>query len=244
MSDSLDTILQQLDASYNPARQAINDRIGQLQGQADSQISGLNAQKDSAFNDITNGARDRGMGFSGIPLAEQAKYTATDFLPAVAKVRQSQNDARSSLTDAINNLGIDQRKTAFGIQQGQQQMDFQREQQAAAERAAAAARQASAGAGVGGFGLGSGGGGAAPQPQQAKPKTDPLQQDAYNDVKTRIAHMTPAQIKSDYAATAKSAGFGNVRDKYKLEFYSQLRPDLFGGGVSANALANGGQLRF
>lgn len=237
MSDSLDTILQQLDASYNPARQAINDRIGQLQGQADSQIAGLNAQKDATFNDITNGARDKGIGFSGIPLGEQAKYTATDFLPAVAKVRQSQNDTRNSLTDAINNLGIDQRKTAFGIQQGQQANDLE----LAKQRIITAANSAS---GAGGFGLAGGGGGSPQQPPPAKPKTDPLQQDAYNDVKTRIAHMTPAQIKSDYAATSKSAGYGNVRDKYKLEFYAQLRPDLFGGAVSVNALGNGGQLRF
>ena len=59
--------------------------------------------------------------------------------------------------------------------------------------------------------------------------TDPVQQAAYNDVYTRISkNASAATLISDYNATAKSAGFGNLQDQYKVQIYKQLRPDLFG----------------
>lgn len=138
MAQAIDDILRELDAGYNPQRQAINDRISQLQPQADAQVAGLKQEQTNAFGDITNGARDKGMGFSGIPIAEQAKYTGSTFLPAVAKVQQSVNDARSSLFDNLNNINLDQRKTAYGIQNDQ----LTREQAAAQAAAALKASQA------------------------------------------------------------------------------------------------------
>lgn len=59
--------------------------------------------------------------------------------------------------------------------------------------------------------------------------TTSLQQTAYNDVKTRISSGDVNAIRSDYAATLKSANYGNQQDKYKIQIYQQLRPDLFGG---------------
>ena len=68
--------------------------------------------------------------------------------------------------------------------------------------------------------------------------TNPTDQDAYNDVRTRISG-DDASIKSDYAATLASARNGNQRDKVKIQFYHALRPDLFRGGTPASAvLAN------
>lgn len=58
--------------------------------------------------------------------------------------------------------------------------------------------------------------------------TDPLAQIAYNDVRTRVSSQDDNALKSDYNATAYSAGYGNAKDKLKLEYYKQLRPDLFG----------------
>lgn len=135
MADTLDSIIKSLDATYNPSRQLINERITGMPAEQDAEISGLNATKDQAFDSITNNARDRGMGFSGIPLQEQAKYTASEFLPAVARTKTAFTDRKTSLIDALNNIGIDQRKTAQGMFDTQTQMDFQREQAAAAKRA-------------------------------------------------------------------------------------------------------------
>lgn len=67
-----------------------------------------------------------------------------------------------------------------------------------------------------------GGGGGTPAAQ-----TDPQQQTAFDDVNTRINSQSPEQLKSDYAATLKSANYGNVKDKFKIQLYQELRPDLF-----------------
>lgn len=149
MAQDLTSIIQELDAAYNPSRQTINDRINGLQGAQDADVAGLQATQTQAFDDITAGARSRGIGFSGIPLQEQAKYTASSFLPAVAKVKQSYNDGRNSLVDTLNNMNIDQRKTAMSIRETQQNRDFEAEQARLAREAqtrAAAAANASSGA--------------------------------------------------------------------------------------------------
>jgi hypothetical protein len=58
--------------------------------------------------------------------------------------------------------------------------------------------------------------------------TDPLQQKAYDDVKTRVGNSeNDSDLISDYKATEQSAARGNKRDRLKLDFYNQLRPDLF-----------------
>lgn len=237
MARSLDQILQELDAGYNPGRQLINEKLNALPGQAESEISGLNATKDAAFTDIVAGARDRGMGFSGIPLAEQAKYSATQFLPAVARVRSSQNDVRSNLLDALNNSNLDQRKTAMSIRDSEMNRD---EARAAEERAASRARAAAAASSGGLSSLFGGGGGVGPAPAPAggpKPGAQPAIQDqAYLSTQKFLSSKNDAVIRSDYEATLKSANFGNPMDKLKVQLYLQARPDLF---VKNNAIQKG-----
>lgn len=226
MARSLDQIVQELDASYNPSRALINSRIDALPAQGDAEISGLKATQEQAFGDILNGARDRGVAFGGIPLGEQAQYTASTFLPAVAKVKQSQNDVKTSLLDALNGLNLDQQKYAQSLYSGDLAADEQKRQfeaQLAAQKAAAAA----ASAGFDYTKLASGSGGSqAPAPAKS---TDPIQQLAYNDVADRIYNQkaNDKALQSDYAATAASAKNGNQKDLYKLQTYRYLRPDLF-----------------
>ena len=101
------------------------------------------------------------------------------------------------------------------------------EQQKASARAAAAAASPSFGGGKGGAAASTG-----------VTKTDPVQQAAYNDVASRMGQSDGA-IKSDYAATLKSAGYGNVKDQQKIQIYHKLRPDLFGGSaVPAQAVVS------
>lgn len=135
MARDIQDIIREIDASYNPQRQAIQQRIEALPGQADAEINGLRATQDQAFNDILGGARQRGLGFSGIPIQEQSKYTANQFLPAVARVRQSQNEVRGSLFDSLNNIDLQQRQYAEGVRQQELDRDLQRE---SADRQAAA----------------------------------------------------------------------------------------------------------
>lgn len=71
-------------------------------------------------------------------------------------------------------------------------------------------------------------------------KTDPVQQAAYNDVNTRIQRNdNSASLISDFNATAKSAGYGNLQDQYKVQIYKQLRPDLFGNVQGYNQISTG-----
>lgn len=231
MARELDAILKELDAGYDPERQRINAQLTALPAEADAQISGLNAQKDQAFNDILGGARDRGLGFSGIPLQEQAKYSATNFLPAVANVRSTQNQRAGSLSDALNNVNLDQRKYAQSIRDSELSRDEQQRQfnaqLAAQDRAAKAAAAA-----AGGFGISAGGGGAA---AQAAAKAPSIQDQAYLNVQGFLKQGRAA-AESDYQATLNSANRGNALDKLKVQLYNQAgigRSPLNIAGTSA-----------
>jgi len=161
MARTLEQIISELNPTFQPQVQSLQDRANLIPDQIASQEQGLNAKKDVAYQDIVDGARRRGVGFSGIPLGEQAKYAATDYAPALANLRQQGQQQAYSLQDAI--LGINERRDTLGQQIYQQEQDraFQ-EQQAAAARAAAASP--TFGYGSSGSGGASAGGGA-PLPQ-------------------------------------------------------------------------------
>lgn len=131
---SLEQIIAELNPTFSAQTQSLQDRANLIPGQIASEEAGLAAKQESAFGDILGGARRRGLGFSGIPLGEQAKYTATDYLPALARLRQSGREQAMSLQDAI--LGVNERRDTLGQQIYQQEQD-----RAAQERSAALARQ-------------------------------------------------------------------------------------------------------
>ncbi len=254
MAQSLDQIITELDAAYNPSRQTINARINGLQGAQDADIAGLEATKTNAFDDITADARSRGMGFSGIPLQEQAKYTASSFLPAVAKVKQSYNDGRNSLVDALNNMGIDQRKTAMGIRETQQNRDFEAEQARLAREAASRAASSSGDALSSLFG-----GASSPQQtvaQQAKGTLAGGKTPVHADsaVRSLINTNNAGTIINTINAITSSATKGNTYDQAKLQLLQKYMPGWFtksaaGGGYLLNSnyinkVGAAGQLKF
>jgi hypothetical protein len=241
MAQDLSSIISELDAAYNPSRQVINDRINGLQGAQDSDIAGLEGQKVQAFDDITNGARSKGMGFSGIPIQEQAKYTASSFLPAVAKVKQSYNEGRNSLVDALNNMNIDQRKTAMSIRETQQNRDYQAEQDRLTREAAtraAAASSASLGSILGGGVTPQGG-----QPAQVDPYAKVDKNNANVTVKRMLSTNDPAKIAKEINAISASASYGNMMDRYKLELLQSLQQNSqYGSLLSKVAKANSSKI--
>lgn len=242
MARELSEVLKELDASYNPQRQSINERIAALPAQAEAEIAGLKGQQTQAFDSILSGARSRGLGFSGIPLGEQATYTSSQFLPAVARVRQSQNENQRSLSDALNSVSLDQNKYAQSIRQAELDRDWQREQferqLAAEERARAAAAKSVARPSFGSTSSAPTTGGQA----------SGIEQIAFNDAYTRLNNQSDDEILSDIRATRQSAGYGNQKDLAKLQVYAQYRPDLFdnpnslvqrGGGSGAGGKGGG-----
>lgn len=144
---SLQQVLSELDSVYTPQIDSLRQRQAAIPGQIQAEEQGLQAKQESAFGDILNGARRRGMGFSGIPLGEQAKYSATEYMPALARMRQGAREQAMSLEDAI--LGINERRNTQGqgIYQFEQQAAEQKRQfdaQLAESRRAAAQASADA----------------------------------------------------------------------------------------------------
>jgi hypothetical protein len=140
--------LAQIVAELNPTFQAQTQSLQQQQQlipqEIASQESALNAQKDVAYEDIVSGARRRGLGFSGIPLGEQAKYAATQYAPALAGLRQQGQQKAMSLQDAI--LAINERRDTLGqqIYQTEQDRSFQANEAEKNRQASLASARASA----------------------------------------------------------------------------------------------------
>lgn len=233
---SLQQILGELGSVYEPQVEQYRQRQALIPGQIAEEEKGLQAKQENAFGEILGGARRRGLGFSGIPLSEQAKYTSTEFLPALARLKQSGREQAMSLEDAI--LGIQERRNQAGQQIYQSEISqdlaerqfqesirqFNEQMRAQAEERArqAAAARASA------YSPTYGGGGSAP----SGGKAPSIQDQAYVSVQ-RFLQGNDASIRSDYAATLASANKGNAMDKLKIQLYQQSRPDLFKPAASA-----------
>lgn len=254
---TLNQIMKALEPSYAGDRKLIKKKQAALPGQYKAEFAGLEAKADQANDNILAGARRRGIGFSGIPIGEQAEYQATEYMPALARLRGQQSEERMSLQAALNDIYRNQRQAAMGIREqelarAQQERQFQQQMQMERERLAAQ-RAASSGRGGGaaaylGAGLGAylGGGGGGKKPASRSPKVPASLQKLYNQVfvKGDGSMWSDRDLVSDYNATAISARYGNARDRQKIELYHSARPDLFGSSVPAFVMQNGNKLRF
>lgn len=145
---SLQQVLSELDNVYNPQVDSIRQQQALLPGQTQADIAKADAAKSTAFDDILNGARRRGAGFSGIPLDEQAKYASNVYAPSVL---QTQNDARTkafSLEDAINQIQAQKYNQGQQIYQYETTLNENRRQfdESLAQQRAAAAQASAASA--------------------------------------------------------------------------------------------------
>lgn len=177
MARSLQQIMAELDPYYSGSRQAVQTQLDAFPQQEQAELSGLDARLDRANENILNQARGRGLGFSGIPVAEQAKYAATEYAPAVANLKSKYVGQKNSLLEALNSLSRDQFSQAQGIFDNESQRELalrqlQEQQRQFNENLAFQRQQAEkaargGGGGGGGYSLGGGGGGAV----AAKPAT-------------------------------------------------------------------------
>lgn len=137
MARPLDQILGELNAVYNPQKDVINSQIGALDPQQQEEQKGLEAAKQDAFGQITQQANRRGLFYSGIPVAEEQKYTGASFLPAVANLRSRYAQQRFNLQNALADLTKDQYLKGQDIYQTEMNRDAE-DRRAAANRAALA----------------------------------------------------------------------------------------------------------
>lgn len=229
MARELSQIMSELDTSYQPQKDLYNKQISGVDPALEAEQQGLQAQKEDSFRGITEQANRRGLFYSGVPIAEQARYTGGQFLPALANLRGKYYTQKNSLTEALNNLGIQQVQRAQDIRQTELANDesarrFNMEQ-AAKDKAAASA---------GAFQFGGGGGGndaAVPATSAVPPELQALSNRMFN--KPGGGQYSDDDLARDYERTMDGARRGNQNDIQKLQIYhtSPRSRDLFGADM-------------
>lgn len=136
----LTQILAELDPAYAPQRGLFQQQQALLPGQMATAKQGLEVGKQNSFRDINTNANSKGMAFSGIPAAEQARYLGEKFLPAVAGVESDYAKQGFSLSQALAGLAGEQRLKGMDIRGGQQKtldayMEAERDRQFRAQEA-------------------------------------------------------------------------------------------------------------
>jgi hypothetical protein len=216
---TLDQILTSLNGVYQPQIQSVQQQQAALPAQFDAQTQGVEAQKNDAFNSILNGARARGTGvaFGGIPLQEQAQYTASTYAPALAKLQSDQLTQQQSLQDALNKINEDKMNTAngmyqFGVNQDlEQQKLAEQQREFDAQQAAAARASAASSAGLGSLFAGYGTSGGQSQPAAQQP-----QYIGNNDLRGHLNYLAQKENNQDAAVALHYVGNDG---KYNLNPY-------------------------
>lgn len=135
MARSIDQIVGELNSVYQPQIEQVNTQLAQLPQYYAAQTQGLGVAKDNAFRDITGAASAKGMLYSGMPIAEQTRYTGEKYLPALAQLEQQKNQQTFGFQSQLNDIYGKRMSQAQALQQA----ELDREEQA---RQAEANRQA------------------------------------------------------------------------------------------------------
>lgn len=222
MARELAQILQELDAVYKPQKDQYTQAIQSTDPALAQEEAGLQAAKQDAFQGITDQANRRGLFYSGMPIAEQARYTGAQFLPALANLRARYAQQKFDLTNALNKVTENQYNQAYGIRQNEldleeKQREFDR--QLAAQQAAARASGSGGGGGGNGIYTGGGGGGKVPAAtvQQRSGGGFNFQDSSGNSISAaRYAQLTGQPIGTVLQQMAAKG------DKYAASVYNQI----------------------
>lgn len=116
----INTLIAQQQASLQPQYNLIDEGINANEQSGQAQLQGLEATKNKTFGQIEQAASDKGMYFSGFSPNEQAEYTASTYLPAVAQLAGTIASARNQLLGKKADLG----KSAFDTATRMQENDI------------------------------------------------------------------------------------------------------------------------
>lgn len=136
---TLDQILAGLLPAYQGQKNIYGQMMDQNRRDSSTKQEGLKAQQRQEFGDIEQRASNKGMLFSGFSPSEQARYTSTRFLPALAGLESETLGANNRLALALAGLDTDARTRAqsemgrqqdqlFSWQSNQQRQAFEAEQ--------------------------------------------------------------------------------------------------------------------
>lgn len=138
---TLDQIMAELQPGYTAQRGVIAKGIQNTNETYKASELALDAAKTQGFNQINEQATGRGLAFGGTPIAEQADYLSTKYLPGLQQAKAQQQKDILTLEGQNAALDTDIRNKAFGSRETQQQsLNQWNLQQAAQEAAAEAAR--------------------------------------------------------------------------------------------------------
>lgn len=116
---NLQDIVAQISAAYKPQQDLIDQSIAANDQSGQAQTAGIEAKKTQAFGGIDQTATDRGMAFSGFTPDQQAKYTGSTYLPALANLQNTIASTRNSLLGKKAGLDTEANNQAFTVHQGQ-----------------------------------------------------------------------------------------------------------------------------
>lgn len=128
MARSLDQILAELNPNYSGSENIINARLNAIPDETQAGIAQADAKLAQANTNILDAARRRGLGFSGIPVGEQAQYAATDYAPAIANLKADGANKELTLQESLQQLARDKRSQAQSIFDNETAQDFQNKQ--------------------------------------------------------------------------------------------------------------------
>ena len=114
----LNTLVNELGQSVKGQKSLIDNDIATNDRAGQAQIEGLRAQQVQAFGNIEQAASDKGMLFSGFSPDQQAQYTATTYLPALANLQATIAQTRSALMGKKADLDTSVFNKAFDTREG------------------------------------------------------------------------------------------------------------------------------
>ena len=120
---TLQEYYNQLAPIYDPQVASLQAQQATLPAQFTAQKSALEQARINAFRKIGNVASSRGMAFSGFTPEQEAQYTGTTYLPALANLETQQLKGKQSLTDAINAANAERYAKAMGLYESNQQAE-------------------------------------------------------------------------------------------------------------------------
>ena len=120
----LNSLITTLGKSVQPQKALIDADIAANATAGAAQEAGLQATQQKAFGAIEQGAQNKGMFFSGFSPDQQAEYTASTYLPALAQLQATIAQTRSNLLGKKADLDTDIFKTAFQTREGDIERKF------------------------------------------------------------------------------------------------------------------------
>lgn len=139
----LNQLIKEQSRAIQPQLDLIDKDVATLEASGAAKEAGLRATQQQEFGNIEQRAQDKGMFFSGFSPDEQAKYTATTFLPALAELQATIARGRSELFGKRADLNTRVFDRATDLREGDIGRRFTQDERVAGQQfsAAEAARQ-------------------------------------------------------------------------------------------------------